>query len=186
MAKTPHIYYLVGFDTETKKWYSADNLLHVLTESGSVLDVDPDSDETPEWRYFEGTEEVEADFENLEDLSQFLRKANDNPRLWQKTTDPTGMSTTQVQLLLFPPEEIASEHNTVLQLLKTTKLFLLATTELQLVTSVRVEIRGSARETQTPTLNMVREIMTSAGQLMLKQMQLLELHGLTCKTQLSM
>ena len=79
MAKTPHIYYLVGFDTETKKWYAADNLLHVLTESGSVLDVDPDSDETPEWRYFEGTEEVETDCENLEDLSEFLRKVNGNP-----------------------------------------------------------------------------------------------------------
>lgn len=77
MAKTSHIYYLLGYDPENKKWYSADELLCFMTSSGQVLEAEDDSEEPPKWRSLEDGLETDIDFDNTELLSQFLKKANE-------------------------------------------------------------------------------------------------------------
>ena len=69
------IYYMLCFDTKTKKWYAADNMLGNLLENrGPVLEG-----EGAEGKFRPIAEGLEADldYDNIEKLGQFIRSNNE-------------------------------------------------------------------------------------------------------------
>lgn len=69
------IFYLLGYDVKTKKWFSADDLLGVFTDNkGPVLEGD---DIEGKFRPLEDGVEKDLDFDNTEALGQFLRTQNE-------------------------------------------------------------------------------------------------------------
>ncbi len=72
---TTEIYYMLCFDTKTKKWYAADNMLgNLLKNQGPVLEG-----EGSEGKFRPIAEGLEADmdYENIEKLGQFIRSNNE-------------------------------------------------------------------------------------------------------------
>jgi hypothetical protein len=72
---TTEIYYMLCFDTKTKKWYPADEMLGVLLKSqGPVLEG-----EGSEGKFRPIAEGLEADldYDNIEKLGQFIRSNNE-------------------------------------------------------------------------------------------------------------
>ena len=72
---TTEIYYMLCFDTETKKWYAADNMLgNLLKNQGPVLEG-----EGSEGKFRPIAEGLEADmdYDNIEKLGQFIRSNNE-------------------------------------------------------------------------------------------------------------
>jgi hypothetical protein len=68
------IYYMLAYDTETKRWFNADAMINVLTNgNGSVLEGEGESGS---FRQIEDGMEMDMDFENTELLTEFLRHAN--------------------------------------------------------------------------------------------------------------
>ena len=72
---TTEIYYMLCFDTKTKKWYAADNMLGVLLKSqGPVLEGEGSEGK---FRPIAEGEETEIDYDNIEKLGQFIRSNNE-------------------------------------------------------------------------------------------------------------
>ena len=72
---TTEIYYMLCFDTKTKKWYAADNMLGVLLKSqGPVLEGEGSEGK---FRPIAEGEETEIDYDNIEKLGQFIRSSNE-------------------------------------------------------------------------------------------------------------
>lgn len=72
---TTEIYYMLCFDTKTKKWYAADNMLgNLLKNQGPVLEG-----EGSEGKFRPIAEGLEADmdYDNIEKLGQFIRSNNE-------------------------------------------------------------------------------------------------------------
>jgi hypothetical protein len=66
---------MLCFDTKTKKWYAADNMLGVLLKSqGPVLEGEGSEGK---FRPIAEGEETEIDYDNIEKLGQFIRSSNE-------------------------------------------------------------------------------------------------------------
>lgn len=74
-VKQREIYYMLAFDMESKKWMSADAMLHQLNNgSGQVLEGDGVQGK---WRPLEDGLEIDVDYDNVEVLTEFLRQVNE-------------------------------------------------------------------------------------------------------------
>ena len=74
MAKQTEIYYLLCYDVVNKKWYAADDMLGNLTRGqGTVLEGEGN---TGKFRPLEDGLERDIDFDNMELISEFIRKQN--------------------------------------------------------------------------------------------------------------
>ena len=72
--ESTEIYYLIARDIQTGTWTSADEVLSVLTDNQGEVYVT--SAKGGYWRPLEDGMEKDIDFDNMELISEFLRKAN--------------------------------------------------------------------------------------------------------------
>jgi hypothetical protein len=82
MDNDAEIFYLVGYQKESGKWRSADEMLDYLIisssgESGPVHYIDEETGAT--WRPLEEGAEKDIDFDNAQALGSFLRGMNEAP-----------------------------------------------------------------------------------------------------------
>jgi hypothetical protein len=73
------IYYLVAYDIDTRKWRSADDTLGILTENQGPVYVSDEATESGEWGDLTDGIEKDIDFDNTQNLTEFLRGMNSSP-----------------------------------------------------------------------------------------------------------
>ena len=72
--RTTEIYYMLCYNVQMGKWYSADAMINVLTNgAGTVLEG---TGSKGHWRPIEAGVEADVDYDNVESLGEFLRSDN--------------------------------------------------------------------------------------------------------------
>ena len=72
--ETTEIYYMLCYNVQMGKWYSADGMINVLTNgSGTVLEG---KGSKGHWRHLAEGLEADLDYDNVEALGEFLRSVN--------------------------------------------------------------------------------------------------------------